>query len=47
LIGSKDQDIGEVHVDMNHDEIDEIVAENIATDLTKQAFSVMWSKEKK
>ncbi|HMA83970.1 MAG TPA: hypothetical protein VKP59_07065 [Candidatus Thermoplasmatota archaeon] len=42
----KDQDIGEVHVDMNNDEIDEIVAENIANELTKQAFSLMWSKEK-
>jgi uncharacterized protein (DUF2252 family) len=42
----RDQDLGEVHIDMSRDEIDEIVAGNIADDLTKQAFSLMWSKEK-
>lgn len=41
------EDLGNVHVDMPIEEVDRIMAGNIADEITNLNFSKIWSREKK
>ncbi len=43
---TKGENLGEVHVDIPMDKMDEIIPESMATSLVKEAFPDIWSERK-